>query len=351
MKPPACPVEEDVRRWVEARMRWLADAFGEDRLRTAVVVTPTTEFFPDRWDATEADAEALAERVAGYMGLDFGEIEVYPYDVPPRALPEMNTPHAAGLYEEEDGRYYVGYDAAGLDDPLQLAATFAHEFAHIHLLGHRRIRGDEPDHELLTDLCCVFLGLGVLVANAGVHEKTIRDGHFVGWQLARQGYLDLRTFGYAFAAFAHLRREENPDWARHLRPDVRSTMAKGMKRLAIVGMEPTVDRSAFVVPASLRSQLELAGSPVNDEESPDSDDDEMDDAPACDYCGAAVKEGDPEAEELLCDGCRRSIEENDAAPPVNAAAEQAAAAWDGFVLAAFSTAVLFGVAAILYSLF
>ncbi|MBX9626456.1 MAG: hypothetical protein K2X82_21830 [Gemmataceae bacterium] len=48
---PRCPVGTVDKAWVERRMRWLAGRFGADRLRRAVVVRPTPEFFPDPYDA------------------------------------------------------------------------------------------------------------------------------------------------------------------------------------------------------------------------------------------------------------------------------------------------------------
>src|SRR5688500_12966756 len=152
---PHCPVEDDVRRWVEARMAWLAREFGEDRLRTATVVLPTTEFFPAGWSGTEDEAHALAERIAGFMGSNFGDDEIYAFDNANQPEGMIGDNSAMGYFHEEDGVSWVGYDRRGLEDPLQLAATFAHEYAHIHLLGHKRIDPDTEDHELLTDLCTV----------------------------------------------------------------------------------------------------------------------------------------------------------------------------------------------------
>jgi len=356
MKPPACPVDEDVRRWVEARMLWLAQEFGEDRLRRVTVVTPTTEFFPAHWDGTEEEATALAARLAGYMGLDFGAIEVYPYDVPPPAMQEMGTTHAAGLYEAEDGRFYVGYDAAALADPLQLAATFAHELAHVHLLGHGRVVGDEPDHEPLTDLCTVFFGVGILNANTGVIEQNLRTGHIEMWRMGRLGYLDLRTFGYAFAVFAHLRREEKPTWSKHLRSDVRAAMKQGLKRLAAVGVDPAAGPNAYVLPEALRRAATASPSddtePATvDREDAEAEDIESSEAPddvwTCDYCGAGVNPAEfaddfDDDEAIACDECRASIDEIEADPPMMSdRVEKASKTWNGFIVACLAAMFLF----------
>lgn len=342
MKPPACPVDEDVRRWVEARMQWLVREFGEDRLRSVTVVTPTTEFFPGRWKATQEAAEALAERIAGYMGLDFREIDVYAYDNPRNELGFGPSSVAAGLFQvDEDGRFAIGYDVASIEDPLQLAATFAHELAHVHLLGHDRVDSNERDHELLTDLCCVFLGMGVIVANSGVYEKNLRRGNYEAWEIGRMGYLDLRTFGYAFAVLAQLRGEEQPEWANFLRLDIRSTMRKGLKRLGIVGLEPLAASTRFVVPASLRDRSDPYGTM-----------EEQNEEQVCQHCGAEV--GPPEADaqvSLVCENCRTSIDDWDRPNPMLPdRIDKVSRFWERLLIVGFLAVLIFGFFKVLWAL-
>jgi len=345
---PSCPVEDDVRRWVEARMAWLAREFGDDRLRTATVVLPTTEFFPAEWHGTEEEARALGERVAGFMGLDFNQIEIHEFN-DPEAPEGMRTQARAGTYYEADGIYYVGYDASGLDEPLQLAATFAHEFAHIHLLGHRRISGDEPDHELLTDLTALFLGMGVLAANANVYEKNLREGHVENWRIGRVGYLDLRTFGYAFAVFAHLRREENPPWEKFLRPDVRSAMRKGRAWLTAEGFGAANESSNFAVPESLRDRL------PNEQRSARrsaSGKRRVAGVRKCSYCNTVVSAKTQDDEAPICRACRRSIDDNEGdRASATGRLRQAARIWDWALIAGLLGALAFGIVSVLSSFF
>ena len=55
------PLTAEQRRWIDTRFAWLRNEFGEERLR-GVVITPTQEFFPDRYRATEEDAAVLLDR-------------------------------------------------------------------------------------------------------------------------------------------------------------------------------------------------------------------------------------------------------------------------------------------------
>jgi hypothetical protein len=107
----------------------------------------------------------------------------------------------------------------------------AHELAHVHLLGDGRITHDEQDHEPLTDLTTVFLGLGIFTANSVVHESRWSADGWSGWRIGRQGYLSEPMYGYAFALFAWARGETKPPWQNHLRLNVRSVFKDSLRYL------------------------------------------------------------------------------------------------------------------------
>jgi hypothetical protein len=48
-------------------MRWLSAEFGSDRMRSAPVVLPTREFFPDPYVGEQANARRILDRVCGWM--------------------------------------------------------------------------------------------------------------------------------------------------------------------------------------------------------------------------------------------------------------------------------------------
>jgi hypothetical protein len=122
-----------------------------------------------------------------------------------------------------------------VDDPLALIATMAHELCHVLLLGAHRIDPEAEDLEQVTDLATVFFGLGVFTANATIREMHWREGRWSGWSIRGQGYLTQPLYGYALALFAWVRGEDNPAWAHHLRPDVRSPFRKGLRYLQETG--------------------------------------------------------------------------------------------------------------------
>ncbi|WP_439623508.1 HEAT repeat domain-containing protein [Gemmata sp.] len=229
---PTCPLGTAEKAWIERRMRWLAGRLGIDRMRDAPVVLPTDAFFPDNYGADEASARQCFDRVCRYMRVD-------PATLTLTVLPDGAMPGAAGWYQRGErsrtpvrrARANVFVAASQLANPMALIATLAHEVGHEILLGGNHLSEGTADHEQVTDLLTVFLGVGVFNANATLHESSWTDGNLSGWSVGRQGYLSAAAFGYAFGVFAYVRRETSPAWARHLRPDARGAMDKGVRYL------------------------------------------------------------------------------------------------------------------------
>jgi hypothetical protein len=226
---------------VDQRWVWLESQFGAEHVRKARVVLPRPEFFPDAYSGTDEDARILFDRVCGYMQIDPSTVELSLYD---ETNPMINNPifgaqqwhGTAGLYHADGGKYRIWVEAENLNDPLGMVGTMAHELGHVHLLGHKRLTGEEEDHEPLTDLLTVFFGMGVFTANSVIREQSWQDGQYSGWKIGRRGYLGMPIYGYALAVFARSRGEDGSKWSGELRPDVRSAFKQSMRFLAA---EPT----------------------------------------------------------------------------------------------------------------
>jgi tetratricopeptide (TPR) repeat protein len=245
---PKCPLAADDQHWIEWRMTWLADQFGLERVRRRAVILPTDEFFPEPYEATTEGVRRLLDRVARYMEVEPGRVDLdfYSRRKPVAFNAELIDPHsgAAGIYDERSGRITIWLEVANLADPVDVVATLSHELAHVHLLGDRRISDSEPDHEPLTDLLTVFLGLGVFTANAVLRDRNWHAGQWEDWSVARKGYLTARLFGYALALFAWYRGERSPGWVRHLRLDAGDSLKKGLRFLEHVRAPTTPSRRA-----------------------------------------------------------------------------------------------------------
>ncbi|HKO97431.1 MAG TPA: hypothetical protein VJU86_10585 [Pyrinomonadaceae bacterium] len=238
---PKCPVEAEDKAWIEESFLWLIEEFGVDTLRNAPVILPTNEFFPDEFNGDEEDVRAMVDRVCAYMDVDPDQVElkifVDPNAQAGRGLPIFESSHGgpAGHYTKRQDKFRISLESSQLGDPTSLIATIAHELGHVRLLGEDRLDPDFEEHEPLTDLLTVFLGLGVFTGNSVFSFTQWSDGFSEGWQTQRRGYLTEEMFGYALAALAWMRSEAKPLWAKHLEGNVSAYFKSGQKYLEKTG--------------------------------------------------------------------------------------------------------------------
>ena len=230
---PKLPISEEQRLWTDEGFKRLVKLLGRRRMLDARVVEPTAEDFPDPYDKSPEAVERLFSRVCAYMCIDRSSIELEIFQDETEELREI-LPHwrgdaetrAAGLYvhaheqdrvsENGEGSMVVAVRSTMLKDPMSLIATVAHELGHVILLGGKLISPTTPDHESMTDLLTVFLGLGIFTANSAARFKQFQEDRRVGWSMQRLGYLPEAVFGYALGRFAAERGGKRPEWTRHL---------------------------------------------------------------------------------------------------------------------------------------
>jgi hypothetical protein len=246
---PKLPVTEEQRQWANDGFKRLTKLLGKNRLLEAKVIEPTAEDFPDTYDKTPEAVEHLFSRVCGYMRVERStvKLEIFPDETEElrKMLPSWRDSggnRAAGLYihahkrdestDTVDGRMTVAIRGTMLQDPMSLVATVAHELGHVILLGGELMSGADKDHEPMTDLLTVFLGLGIFTANSAARFKQFQSDRKIGWSMQRLGYLPEPVFGYALAKFAEERAEDKPTWAKHLSPNVRSDFKNSKRWLA-----------------------------------------------------------------------------------------------------------------------
>jgi tetratricopeptide (TPR) repeat protein len=243
---PRCPVDPELKLWIERRMAWLTDRFGWDHLLARPVILPSDEYFPDPYEPTEQGARTVLDRLCVHIGIDPDEVDLAFYSN--QFAPKLEAGfEAIGLYETIDGRHHVAVEERQILEPAHLAATLTHELGHAILLSQGHLHGSEPDHEPLIDLFTVFQGLGVLSANA-----VLRDTNYWTDGMCRTGYLSFEAFSYAMALFTWVRQEKTRGWEAALRGDVRTLFKKGRGYL-----EKTED-STFSRSMALRAEWLVA---------------------------------------------------------------------------------------------
>ena len=237
-----CPVAPKRQAWLEGRVAWIAQQFGIERLRDELVL-PNDDFIPDQYKGTEDDVRRLFKQVCEYMGVDPDRVDLRFYKVGDRRAltPLDGWAWTVGLYQERDGRAVIQVEESQFGEPLSLVATFAHELAHVLLLGEHHLKGDEEDGERVTDLLAVFLGYGVFMANSA-SPANVFLGLLEGRESSRVGYLNDNELAYALAIVAWLHYEDKPAWANLLRPNVRDPMLEGIRWLTEVDGDTQLPR-------------------------------------------------------------------------------------------------------------
>lgn len=188
------------------------------------VVIPQEYFSAHPFDGTEEDTRALFDELCSRMGIQRSKV-----DLEIAADEEMSG--SAGQYQLRQDRAVVRVAQSQLENAEGVAATLIHELSHQRLLGEGILSPEEEDHEYVTDLFAVYLGLGIFAANSVVRETQISTGTWHSWSIGKQGYLTARDYGYAMALYAWVREELKPGWRTHLRPDARVSLEQGLKYL------------------------------------------------------------------------------------------------------------------------
>ncbi len=237
--PPTCPVPRERQVWIESSMLWLVKEFGLATVRRPVAL-PTPDFFPVPFTGERREIRALLSRVCSVMQVDPLFIWLRLFD----------GPDSKELSSRQDRRITLGrylkvweFSVVWLDRmdaaaPAVLAATIAHELGHVRLIGEGRLpsdREDREEHEQLTDLATVYLGMGVFTANAALtsHHRGPASERPTFPRYMRHGYLSQLDLGYALACYCRLRGEtRQPAWADRLNPGPRRTLAQGLAYLA-----------------------------------------------------------------------------------------------------------------------
>lgn len=240
-KPPTLDVNEEKRLWLEQQILRLVEVFGAERALKSRVVLPLPEYFPEHYGFDEEGLAKLIAKVCGYMGVDSSLVDCHIYSEDEHSqlgkhFTSWSASHSgsAGKYYGrvgETGRYMIGVEKSKLRNALSLIATIAHELGHVLLLGEGRISRDDKDHEILTDLTTIYLGMGVFLANSAFQFRQWNDSAKQGWSISQQGYLGQSMSGYALAAWTWMRGDIKAPWSHHLAPNVKDMFKRSLKYL------------------------------------------------------------------------------------------------------------------------
>jgi len=185
----------------EILLRDLAEliaACGAETFLRAPILEPTPRFLPDPWEGDFDSALLLLRRLMLYAGLDLAA-SVHVYDREDAANPH----HIAWFAGIEDGLCQFGMDVRLPEEPEDLAAVFGHEVAHAWRERHGVVHPDRKKDEDLTDLTTVYLGFGILTANAADRytQSGLQEGIYAvsTSRFSRVGYLSPQALSFLLA--------------------------------------------------------------------------------------------------------------------------------------------------------
>lgn len=203
--PPA-----PARAWLLEQLAALVKSCGVGPLCGAPLIEPIPEFFPDPWAGGEASVARVAKRLLRYAGIEDKPVLVAVVD-------EGNAPAAVsgGVSFEglRQGTLEFAVQTAAMRDPMVLVPAMARAVAEAYRRVHRLPIGTDAPQQRLVDVTAVYLGFGLLTANAALRMA----GSGGGWgrrstrTRTRLGVLDPQSVGFLLATQLHVRGVEGKE--------------------------------------------------------------------------------------------------------------------------------------------
>lgn len=150
--------------------KWIneCDAFIEKNLHDELkkirgVFLPGDDFY------IEGEPKIILKNMA-YKILKWLNVDVDQDELVIDFCDDMEPP---GLYVEIEGKKHILIKSSYKKDIFAMGAILAHELMHFYLLGKKDLRMEDVlENELLTDLCTVKFGLGLIIINGMSYKNS-----------------------------------------------------------------------------------------------------------------------------------------------------------------------------------
>ncbi|HMF43838.1 MAG TPA: hypothetical protein VKQ32_24355 [Polyangia bacterium] len=240
-KPDVPP--DEVVDWLFLAFAWLLrETGGWEPFSKARLILPTPDFFPIGGEGPDL-AAGLLYQVKQHAGMDDWPVKLEEHEDDPSreelfgriAMDGSDHGGAAGTFRGHGGAgltSIITYSPKLLTEPEKLVATLAHEIGH-YLLHDAETAppGGWEREEQATDVCAVFLGFGVFLANSAFTYSQWAEGGWHGWRTSRLGYLNEQTLAYALGIFLRLRGLEPKPALKHLDANPKSYLKDALTDL------------------------------------------------------------------------------------------------------------------------
>lgn len=206
----------EARAWLTEQLAALVAARTEIHLVRAPLIEPTEDYFPDPWGGGEASVRRLARRLLLYAGIDDLPVSVTVLDEGTSIAAGSSGVSFEGLRQ---GTLEFAVQSAAMRDPMVIVSAMARAVAEAFRRVHRLPIGNDTPHQRLVDVTAVYLGFGLLMANAALRH----GGSGGGWgrrgsrTRTRLGVLDPQSIGFLLAMQLHVRRVQGKELRRVFR--------------------------------------------------------------------------------------------------------------------------------------
>ncbi|HPO05669.1 MAG TPA: hypothetical protein PLQ36_01020 [Candidatus Gracilibacteria bacterium] len=126
---------------------------------------PKDDFYlgQDKIELESADFVQELLQLKTNLILQHLQVEVIPGELEVSFYQDMEEP---GCYFEQEGKHIILINAKYFSDPLATGAILAHELMHFYLLAKKKVQFEDTlKNEILTDLCTIKFGLGIVILN------------------------------------------------------------------------------------------------------------------------------------------------------------------------------------------
>lgn len=208
--------EPEEQAWILTGLAGLVRRGGLAPFVATPIIQTSRRFLPEPYSPTLPSVDRLTRRLMQYAGLGDFDVALEPFEAD-----DADDRHTLAYFQGiEKGVATFGLNVEQVADLEPIAGVMAHEVAH----AFRRRRGlvvDDPEEEeLLTDLTTIYLGFGVLTANARWRYRTggEQQGSYAvtAWVTTAAGYLPPQAFSFALAAQLVARDPAPREWKRVL---------------------------------------------------------------------------------------------------------------------------------------
>ncbi len=235
-------IDDDEWEWQLVCFKWLIqNTGGIDELRKHPLITPTLDFFPSTYADQSNQADRMFDLVKKHadmanwpVTLKAGESNKPNTIHPTMSIVHQHAPPLGTFQVQQDSicnnTVVITYNPDILSNMEAFIATMAHELSHYLMRSFNTLPpGGHEMEELATDLCAVFLGFGIFIANNAKVTDGFTDFDQQGWKIGYAGYLSEHALITALSISETLAGRDPMNAAKYLKPYLAKDLKKASK--------------------------------------------------------------------------------------------------------------------------